>query len=116
MTDTKTQPGLDGVVVAQTVLSEVDGEAGRLIVRGHPIEELAGAAPFEEVARRLWEGLAPASPDAPRTAAEVRAALGQARAAAFANVAALRGAVAGDGGSGGALPAVPALRLGLASL
>jgi len=116
MTDTKTQPGLDGVVVAQTVLSEVDGEAGRLIVRGHPIEELAGAAPFEEVARRLWEGLAPASPDAPRTAAEVRAALGQARAAAFAIVAALRGAVAGDGGSGGALPAVPALRLGLASL
>ncbi|HVR11052.1 MAG TPA: citrate synthase [Thermoanaerobaculia bacterium] len=116
MTDTKTQPGLDGVVVAQTVLSEVDGEAGRLIVRGHPIEELAGAVPFEEVARRLWEGLAPASADAPRTAAEVRAALGQARSAAFANVAALRGAVAGDGGTGGALPAVPALRLGLASL
>ncbi|HYL05998.1 MAG TPA: citrate synthase [Thermoanaerobaculia bacterium] len=115
MTDAKTQPGLDGVVVARTVLSEVDGEAGRLIVRGHPIEELAGSVPFEEVARRLWEELAPAAPDAPRTAAEVRAALGQARAAAFANVAALQGAVAGDSG-GGALPAVPALRLGLASL
>jgi citrate synthase len=113
MTDAKTQPGLDGVVVARTVLSEVDGEAGRLVVRGHPIEELAGSVPFEEVARRLWEELAPAAPDAPRTAAEVREALGQARTAAFANVAALQGAVTGDRG---ALPAVPALRLGLASL
>jgi citrate synthase len=131
MTEAKTQPGLDGVVVAQTVLSEVDGEAGRLIVRGYPIEELAGSAPFEEVARLLWEGLAPAAPDAPRTAAEVQAALGRARAVAFASVAALRGTVAGDRGAaggdaasgagsgdgdGGALPAVPALRLGLASL
>jgi citrate synthase len=27
--------GLEGVVAAETVLSEVDGEAGRLILRGH---------------------------------------------------------------------------------
>src|ERR1700730_17915163 len=100
MTDAKTQPGLDGEGVAETGLSEVDGEAGRLIGRGHPIEELAGSVPFEEVARLLWEGLAPAAPDAPRTVAEVRAALGRARTAAFANVAALRGAVAGPGGAG----------------
>ncbi|MBV8201993.1 MAG: citrate synthase [Acidobacteria bacterium] len=117
MAESKTQSGLDGVVVAQTVLSEVDGEAGRLIVRGYPVEELAGKAPFEEVARRLWEGLAPDAPEAPTTAAEVAAALGQARTAAFAYVAALRPAVAGNGGGGeGALPAVPSLRLGLASL
>jgi citrate synthase len=117
MTESKAQPGLDGVIVAQTVLSEVDGEAGRLLVRGHPIEELAGSVPFEEVAGLLWEGLAPAAPDAPRTAAEIRTALGQARSAAFAHVAALQGSVTGDGaGQGGALAAVPALRLGLASL
>src|SRR5260370_2090874 len=101
MTEAKTQPGRDGVVVAQTVRSEVDGEAGRLIVRGHPIEELAGNVPFEEVARQLWEGLAPEAADAPRTAAEVQAALGRARTVAFASVAALRGTVAGDRGAAG---------------
>ena len=34
--------GLDDVVAAETTLSHVDGEAGRLIVRGHDLEELAG--------------------------------------------------------------------------
>lgn len=101
-----TAAGLDGVVVAETVLSEVDGEAGRLLVRGRPIEELAGGVPFEEMARLLWEGLAPV---APATAAEARAALGRARVAAFANVAGLREPAS-------SLPAVAALRLGLASL
>jgi citrate synthase len=101
--------GLDGVVVAQTVLSEVDGEAGRLIVRGHPIEELAGAVPFEAVIRLLWQGLIPL-PAAPGGVADgLAAALGRARAVTFARVPALAAAAAG-------LPAVPALRLGLASL
>ena len=30
--------GLEGVVVADTELSEVDGEHGRLVLRGHSIE------------------------------------------------------------------------------
>src|SRR5579864_4874282 len=101
-----TVAGLDGIVVAETVLSEVDGEAGRLVVRGLPVEALAGHADFEEVARRLWEGLAP--PPAP-TAAAVRAALGRGRLAAFRNVDELRRTAAGQ-------PPVSALRLGLASL
>ena len=101
--------GLDGVVVAETVLSEVDGEAGRLLVRGLPVEELAGSVRFEEVARRLWEGLAPAAANGPATAAEVQAALGEARAAAFARTGELRRVAA-------EMPAVSALRLGLASL
>jgi citrate synthase len=101
-----TVAGLDGVVVAETVLSEVDGEAGKLVVRGLPVEALAGQVPFEEVARRLWEGLAPAPP---ATAAAVRAALGRARLAAFRDVEGLRPSAAG-------LPPVSALRLGLASL
>jgi citrate synthase len=105
-----TVPGLDGVVVAETVLSEVDGEAGKLIVRGLPVEALAGHVAFEEVARRLWEGLAPpATLATPATAAAVRAALGRGRLAAFRNVEELRRSAAG-------LPPVSALRLGLASL
>jgi citrate synthase len=101
-----TVAGLDGVVVAETVLSEVDGEAGKLIVRGLPVEALAGHVAFEEVARRLWEGLAP--PPA-TTDAALRAALGRGRLAAFRNVEGLRRSAAG-------LPPVSALRLGLASL
>ena len=45
---TRVDSGLDGVVVADTAMSEVDGEAGRLIVRGHTIEALTatrGCAP-----------------------------------------------------------------------
>lgn len=51
--------GLEGVVVANTVLSDVDGERGRLVVRGAAIESLAGHVPFEEVAAKLWQDLAP---------------------------------------------------------
>ena len=36
-----TSPGLEGVIAAETVLSHVDGAAGRLIVRGHDLEDLA---------------------------------------------------------------------------
>jgi citrate synthase len=46
--------GLEGVEVADTALSHVDGERGRLIVAGHDIEELAGRASFEEVCALLW--------------------------------------------------------------
>jgi citrate synthase len=35
--------GLDDVIAAETALSHVDGEAGRLILRGHDLEELAAA-------------------------------------------------------------------------
>ena len=36
--------GLEGVVVADTTLSEVDGERGRLVIAGHDVERLAGAS------------------------------------------------------------------------
>ena len=51
--------GLDGVVVANTEMSDVDGQLGRLTVRGYDIEELAGNATFEEVAYLLWHGALP---------------------------------------------------------
>lgn len=51
--------GLDGVVVANTEMSDVDGQLGQLTVRGYDIEELAGRATFEEVAYLLWHGTLP---------------------------------------------------------
>lgn len=69
--------GLDDVVAAETVLSDVDGEAGRLIIRGHDLEELAGHVPFEDVAAMLWNGLVPGVPP------DLRAGFGEARERAF---------------------------------
>src|SRR6516225_9084877 len=68
-------PGLDDVVVAETVLSHVDGAGGRLIVRGHELEEVAGLS-FEAVLALLWNGLTPQPPWAEE---DVRTALGAAR-------------------------------------
>ena len=46
--------GLDGVLAAETSLSEVDGEGGHLRVAGFDIEALAGQASFEEICCLLW--------------------------------------------------------------
>lgn len=48
--------GLDDVVVAETVLSDVDGQAGRLVIRGHSLDELVANATFERVVALLWNG------------------------------------------------------------
>ena len=48
--------GLEDVVAAATVLSEVDGQAGRLIIRGCSLDDLAGRTTYEEVVRLLWDG------------------------------------------------------------
>jgi citrate synthase len=45
--------GLEGVVAAKTRLSDVQGEAGRLIYCGYDIDELAGKVTFEEVIHLL---------------------------------------------------------------
>src|SRR3989449_9986975 len=53
-------PGLEGVVAAETAVSEVDGANGRLIYRGgYLIEDLAKVASFEETAYLLWNGALP---------------------------------------------------------
>src|SRR6202030_2281039 len=53
-------PGLEGVVAAETEISEVDGANGRLIYRGgYLIEDLAPTLTFEEVAYLLWHGTLP---------------------------------------------------------
>ncbi len=51
--------GLEGVTVARTVMSRVDGEKGRLIYRGYEIGALAGHVSFEEVAHLFWKGELP---------------------------------------------------------
>ncbi|MHB8614318.1 MAG: citrate synthase [Candidatus Dormibacteraceae bacterium] len=57
-------PGLEGVVAAQTAVSEVDGANGRLIYRGgYLIEDLAPSVTYEEVAHLLWRGELPSKPE-----------------------------------------------------
>jgi citrate synthase len=83
--------GLEGVVAARTVLSEVDGAAGRLVIRGRSLDDLAGATRFEEVARLLFDGFFDGLPD------DLTVGLGAARAQAFAEVAALDAGLAALG-------------------
>ena len=56
-----TPTGLDGVVAAETMLSQVDGERGELIVAGFPVGELAAHASFEETTWLLWHGDLPSA-------------------------------------------------------
>lgn len=51
--------GLEGIVAAQTVLSDVRGDAGALIVRGRPIEDLAGKVTYEKAAAFLLAAVLP---------------------------------------------------------
>jgi citrate synthase len=45
--------GLEGIVAAETRLSMVDGENGRLVIGGYRVEELANAS-FERTVSLLW--------------------------------------------------------------
>ena len=94
--------GLDDVVAAETALSHVDGEAGRLIICGHDLEELAGRVAFEDVVAMLWTGHVP-------NIADPRALLGKARVRAFRHLAPLADRLAG-------LTPVEGMRLLLSSL
>lgn len=51
--------GLEGIVVAHTSLSHVDGLQGELVLRGKRIEELAGVVSFECAVSHLWADLVP---------------------------------------------------------
>ena len=103
MLQTRVNSGLDGVIVADTAMSEVDGDAGRLIVRGHAVEELIATRGFEGVAALLWQDYAEGGGDE----AAVRRGLAAARVRAFADVPKLLAATHG-------LNPVEALRVGIA--
>jgi citrate synthase len=105
MLQTRVDSGLDGVIVADTVMSEVDGEEGRLVVRGHAIEELIETRGYEGVAALLWEGYGEGGGDE----AAVRDGLAAARVRAFELVPKLL--IAAEG-----LTPVEGLRVGLGML
>jgi len=58
MTD-QVRHGLEGVLVAESELSKLDGDAGELWYRGYPIAELADRATFEGTLYLLWNGSLP---------------------------------------------------------
>jgi len=97
--------GLDDVVAAETTLSDVDGAGGRLIIRGHSLDELAGSARYEQVLGLLWSGLFEDLPDEPGLAA----ALGRVRVEIFKQLAGAKALAA-------RLPAVDAARALIAEL
>jgi citrate synthase len=75
----KIHDGLEGVVVAATELSHVDGERGVLILRGASVEALAPEATYEHTAALLWSGRVPS----PAERAQLQARLYAGRARAF---------------------------------
>src|SRR5437868_5194964 len=72
--------GLEGVIAADTRLSDVDGARGRLVIAGVDVENLAATGTFEGACARLWE----AAGEPSRAPDDIRAALGGARRDAFA--------------------------------
>jgi citrate synthase len=75
----KPSRGLADVVAASTALSDIDGQAGLLFYRGYDINQIAGAATFEEIAYLLQRGAPPGRAELDGYLAEMAAAraLGQ---------------------------------------
>jgi len=81
--------GLDGIVVADTELSDVDGERGHLIIRGYEVEDLVGRVSFEDVCALLWSGRLPTASERE----QLRSTLAAARREASAILPSLGGAL-----------------------
>ncbi|KQO65003.1 bifunctional 2-methylcitrate synthase/citrate synthase [Curtobacterium sp. Leaf261] len=56
---TEIHKGLAGVVVDTTAVSKVNPDTNSLLYRGYPVQELAAACSFEQVAWLLWHGSMP---------------------------------------------------------
>lgn len=56
---TVAKAGLEGIVAAQSSISDVNGGEGKLIYAGYDIHDLAEHATFEEVIYLLWNGALP---------------------------------------------------------
>jgi citrate synthase len=78
--------GLKGVVAAATEIAEVDGQNGRLTLRGYDISDLSGKVDFEEVCHLLWHGHLPN----PTEYANLRAEMAKGRQLHAATLATLR--------------------------
>ncbi len=53
--NTTANPGLEGVIAAETRLSHVDGDQGVLVINGSHVEALSGHQSFEAVCAGLWQ-------------------------------------------------------------
>ena len=82
-----TTSGLEGIVVADTELSHIDGEAGELIIAGRHLAEIASSQSLVELAQVFWKDL---SID--------EKSFGRARMRAFGKIATLGGALVHDDG------------------
>ncbi|TPI13387.1 citrate synthase/methylcitrate synthase [Mesorhizobium sp. B4-1-3] len=71
--------GLDDVVAADTVLSDVDGSGGHLTIRGHSLAGLAGRWRYAQVVHLLFDGFFDDLP----SDAELEKAIGKARVDVF---------------------------------
>jgi citrate synthase len=92
--------GLEGVVAADTRLSDVDGQRGRLIIAGRDVESLAGRVSFEGVCALLWGS----------DEASIRAALARGRVRAWRKLPSLGDALEADDGMEALRAAVAHLR------
>jgi citrate synthase len=72
----KPAAGLQGVVVADSEISYVDGQAGHLVYRGYSIEDLAANSTFEETAKLLLDGTLPSRAELDQFDAELIGARG----------------------------------------
>jgi citrate synthase len=99
------RPGLEGVVVAETIVSHADPARGMLWVRGHAIPQLVEHYGYEGTVALLWDGFAGSH----LTRAGMTAILGAARQQAFAQINPWLSAAAGR-------PLDEAVRIGLAML
>ena len=100
-----TSNGLEGVVVAETVLSHADGESGTIWIRGHTLPQLVTEYGYEGSVAMLWEGFAGEG----LTGDGLRSELGKARELAFARLGDWLGAASGR-------PLLDGVRIGLAAL
>src|SRR5215467_9659093 len=74
--------GLEGVVAAETVLTNIDGATGTWLLRGHPLGEVIAAHGYEGATALLWEGFARTG----LTRAAIAEAFAAGRATAFARL------------------------------
>jgi len=97
--------GLDGVAAAETALSHVDGEQGRLVIAGQRVEDLAFGLDFETLAAELWSIAAGAAISPSQASSHIATA----RARAFERLPALLAATEN-------MPVIAAFRAAVAAL
>ena len=64
MTEPQIYKGLAGVTADTTAVSKVNPDSNSLLYRGYPVQELAAAVNFEDVAWLLWHGELPTESEA----------------------------------------------------